>query len=171
MEKITLNTYTYAELSDKAKEKALSDYNQDGDSYHFLQDDLREYIHEMLTEKGYTHDEITPFYSLSYCQGDGLMFETKGLEDGKGNVYDIKHSGGSYNHERMTNITGYDIETGDTIDTEDFNENIYVPICKAVASRGYLIIEEAESEENFIDTCEANDYMFFESGELVSDNI
>lgn len=161
----TITLYTFDELSQEAKDKARQAYNYDSD-YPFLQADLREYIHEELTDKGYTHGLITPLYSLSYCQGDGLMFEGD-VTDKNGNTYTIKHSG-HYYHERSTTITGED-KDGEEIETKEFEENVYIPICKHVANRGYKEIEYQESEEHFSETCEANDYYFTIDGTLTSE--
>lgn len=156
----TINLYEYKELSDKAKQKAREDYNSDND-YPFLQDDLLEYIHEELTDKGYTHTELKPLYSLSYCQGDGVMFEGT-VTDKDGNTYTIKHFG-MYYHEQSTDITGTNKE-GEEIEIKDFEENVYIPICKTARDKGYEEIEYTQSEENFRETCEANEYTFTVDG-------
>lgn len=158
----TINLYSYSELSKEAKEKAHQDWIANN-TYTFLQDDLREYIHEELTDKGYTHTELTPLYDLSYCQGSGLMFEGT-VTDKDGNTYTIKHSG-RYYHERSTDITGVDKE-GEEIDTKDFEENVYIPICQQVKQRGYEQIEYEDSLESFVTACEDNDYTFEESGKM-----
>ena len=158
--------YTLDELSEEAKEKALRDWNQDND-YPFLQADLREYIHEGLQELGLEEvGVITPLYSLTYSQGDGLMFEGT-VSDRKGNTYTIKHSG-RYYHERSTEIDGQD-EEGEEIDSKDFEENVYVPLCKRVAQRGYDEIEHLESMENFQEACDANEYTFLEDGKMFNE--
>jgi hypothetical protein len=158
--------YTFEELSQEAKDKARQDFNTDMDMP-FLQADLREYIHEELQAKGYKElSEITPLYSLSYSQGDGLMFEGT-VEDKNGNVYTIKHSG-YYYHERSTEIEGVD-NNGNDIDTKEFEENVYIPICQTVAKRGYDDIEYQESEECFAETCEANKFTFLKDGTLFNE--
>jgi hypothetical protein len=91
------------------------------------------------------------------------MFEAV-LSDKKGNMYTIKQSGHYYN-ERSTDITGVNKEEED-IDTKEFEENIYIPLCQRVAQRGYDEIEYQESEECFAETCEANEYTFLENGEM-----
>lgn len=161
----TIEVYSFGELSQEAKDKARQDYNSHSD-YPFLMDDLREYIHEELTAKGYTHTDITPYYSLSYCQGDGLMFEAT-VTDKEGDSYTIKHSG-HYHHERSTSISGED-KNGNEIHSQDIKEfeaSIYIPICKTVRDRGYSEIEEMDSEEYFENTCDANDYTFTLSGKM-----
>ena len=104
-----------------------------------------------------------PYYSLGYCQGDGLMFEAT-VRDKKGNTYIIKHSG-HYYHEKSTEITGYD-KNGKEIDTKNFKENVYIPICKKVRDRGYDEIEYENSEENFSQICEDGGYTFLEDGKM-----
>jgi hypothetical protein len=168
------NIYTFEELSQKAKEKALQDYREE-DNTPFLEDNLREYIHEELETAGYTpiytatsqNPAIRPLYSLSYCQGDGLMFESTLEEIKTGNIFTIKHAG-HYYHERSTTITGHDKDGNDLPDKtiEDFNNNIYIPICERVAQRGYEEIEYNASEEYFAETCTANDYTFLEDGTM-----
>jgi len=160
----TIEVYEFNELSEEAKQKAISDFNEVID-YPFLTDDLREYIHEELTEKGFIYDKITPLYSLSHSQGDGLMFESTVSKDGS--TYTIKHSG-RYYHERSTNITGEDGQ-GNEIDTKDFEENVYIPICEAVARRGYDFIEYTMSEEYMQETCDANEYTFTKKGVMESE--
>ncbi len=170
MKSIQINLYSFDELSQEAKDKARADFNKHND-YPFLTDYLREMIHEKLEEAGYkeqgvstsANPSIKPYYSLSYCQGDGLMFEAT-VEDKKENIYTIKHSG-HYYHERSTDITGVD-KNGNEIDTKDFEENVYIPICKAVRDIGYSEIEYHDSEECFAETCEANEYTFEADGTM-----
>jgi hypothetical protein len=168
------NIYTFDELSQKAKDRAREDFNKDMDDP-FLEDNLREYIHEELKDAGYTvsgvstsaNPSIKPFYSLSYCQGDGLMFESDLKETKTGNIYTIKHAG-HYYHERSTEINGYD-KDGNDLDDEilkTFENDIYIPICERVAQRGYDEIEYYNSEESFAETCTANEYAFLENGEI-----
>lgn len=157
-----INIYNIDQLSKEAQEKAREKFNENADDP-FLQANLREYIHEELTEAGYTHDEITPLYSLSYCQGDGLMFEGS-VSDKKGNTYTIKHAG-HYYHENSKEITGTD-KDGNEIETEKFNEKVYIPICKKIEQRGYDEIEYMTSMEAFKETCEANEYTFLKDGTM-----
>lgn len=172
MKTITIDLYTYNELSPIAKEKALREWSVGEPT--FLTDDLREYIYEELNAQEYSalgvatskKPTIVPLYSLSHSQGDGLMFEAD-VEDKKGNVYTIKHYG-HYYHERSASISGVD-KDGEDIDTKNFEENVYIPICKKVAQRGYDEIEYAQSEEAFIDACECNDYTFEVDGTMRND--
>ena len=160
--------YSFDELTQEAKDKARNEYNN-GVDYPFLQDDLREYIHEELTEAGYTHGDITPLYSLSYLQGDGLMFEGD-VTDKDGNMYTIKHRG-RYYHERSTSLSGEDKDGNELSNeqVEKWEEGFYIPLCKKMAERGYKEIEWLESEELFSETCEGNGYMFLADGKMMND--
>ena len=161
--------YSYDELSEEAQAKAVRDYTKNIE-YPFLQCDLREYIHEDLIEAGYTHGEITPLYSLSYCQGDGLMFTGTVTETKTGNVFEIEHNG-HYYHERSTNISGYD-KDGEGLNDDivnDWEESFYIPLCKKNRDRGYREIEYQESAELFAETCDANEYTFLEDGKMFNE--
>jgi hypothetical protein len=173
----TFNLYTFDELSEKAKEKALKDWNDHYNGELFLEDNLREYVHEELKERGFSpvaistsaNPAIKVYYSLSYSQGDGLMFESDIKEEKTGNTYCISHAG-HYYHERSANINGYD-KDGEELPEKDitaFNESIYIPICKEVRDLGYKEIEYYQSEENFREMCDANEYTFLESGEMMN---
>jgi len=171
MKQITIKLYEFEELSREAKDHALEIYRNEDDHTPFLTDDLREYVHEELKEAGYkvigrstsANPSIRPHYSLSHSQGDGLMFEGT-IEDPEGNIYTIKHVG-HYAHERSTNIVGYD-KNDREIDTENFEENFYIPLCKQIAQRGYDELEYADSEEFFAQICEASNYLFEEDGTI-----
>lgn len=164
------NTYTFDELDQEAKDKAREEFNKDSD-YPFLTDDLREYIHEELKELGYKvigtstseNPSIRPYYDLSYSQGSGLMFEGI-ISDKKGNTYNIIHNG-NYTNERSTTIVGTD-KNDEYIDTKDFEENVYIPLCERIRDRGYSEIEYMDSEENFQQVCEANDFVFLKDGTI-----
>lgn len=166
--------FTFEELSQEAKDKARESFNEEMD-YPFLTDDLREYIHEELEEAGYkevgvstsANPSIVPYYSLSYSQGDGLMFEGT-FEDKDGNYFTTKQSG-HYYHSGCTDITGTDQEGNEIYDDNEafkkFKE-VYEKICDTVEKRGYDEIEYQESEEAFAETCEANEFTFLEDGTI-----
>jgi len=162
------NIFSFDELSQEAKDKARIKFNEEGDMP-FLQDDLREYIHEELTARGYTHEGITPLYDLSSCQGSGLMFEGS-VTDKQGNTYTMKQRG-LYYHERSADISATD-KDGEELTAEEvkkWEDEVYVPICKTVRDRGYNEIDYNESEECFAETCEANEYTFLADGTMFNE--
>lgn len=164
----TITLYEYSELSDKAKERALSDWNETNDDP-LMQSHMINLLKEELDERAikYDEDSIDVRYSLSYCQGDGFMFEGE-LEWKKYTIY-IKHSGHYYHsysksvEMQETDNLGFHIENEK--DESEFEE-LYQEICKKMEQIGYEHIEWYTSEEVFIETCEANEYTFRENGEM-----
>lgn len=166
----TITLYEYSELSDKAKEKALSDWNETNDDP-LMQSHMINLLKEELEERAikYDEDSIDVRYSLSYCQGDGFMFMGE-LEWKQYTIY-IKHAGGNYYHSNTASIEIQETENlGFHMDDEDEDvqafDIIYQEICKKMEQTGYEHIEWYTSEEVFIETCEANGYTFRENGEM-----
>lgn len=65
-----ISIYNFNELSDNGKEKAREWY-KDGDSY-FETEQVSEDFKYELSELGYPTEKV--YWSLSYCQGDGVAF-------------------------------------------------------------------------------------------------
>lgn len=172
----TINIYSFEELSKEAQERAHTDWIQNND-YFFLPDNMSEWLHELLEENNIKDlndtskagTKPTPvYYSLSYCQGDGVMFA--GEFEWKDYRVSIKHSG-HYYHSYSKIIDIYkDDETGMSVDAEEEIytefENIYQNICKELERRGYDHIEYEDSLESFLEACEVNDYTFLENGKM-----
>jgi len=157
--------FKFQELNQEAKQKALYDnsiFNSET-NYDFLNDYIQELIEDRIKEAGYTFDSIKLFYDLSYIQGDGVMFEGV-LTDNKKNTYTIEHRG-HYYHEMSTNIDIYD-KNDNCIDTNDFNNDFYIPLCLDIKKIAYNYIEDLDSEESFIELCNDNEYMFLASGKM-----
>lgn len=141
--------YNFDELSEDAKQKAIENYRE-GEDFPFLTDDMLYKLEELLKENKIKYD-ITPnvYYSLSYCQGDGAMFE--GLVYWKQYQIRIKQSGHYYHYNSKTFdidlINGNNISMKTYEKTEaEFNE-LYVQICKELEQYGYDQIEYATSDE------------------------
>lgn len=165
----TYNVYTIQELSKEAQEKAHQQWI-DNEDYDFLEDDLTYHANELLKENNIqVNNDITVYYSLSNCQGDGVMFE--GNFDFKGRNITVKHSG-RYYHYNSKDITfndfvGEDKETEEEKIAEEFN-TLYVSICKELERYGYDCMDTQNSFENFVESCDANEYTFTIDG--VMDN-
>jgi hypothetical protein len=143
MRTITTKVFTFEELSEKAKVKALDHYrdiNTDHDWYEFTLN----YVKELFATFGIEVDKV---YFSGFCsQGDGAMFtgryqyKTKGVKALKGYApeipkevmeaaialqtlqkkhgyriaADISHSHGNYYHEYMMDFNTWDSKTDDT---------------------------------------------------------
>lgn len=163
----TITLYNYEELSKEAQERAREDYNTINE-YPSLSNDMRERLSTLLDDNGIeSQSQANVLYSLSYCQGDGAMFE--GTFIWKGYSVTVEQSGHYYhfNSKIITwnDFVGEEQETKENKIAEDFDV-IYIKICKELAQYGYEIIKYEDSEESFIDTCEANGYTFLENGKM-----
>lgn len=165
----TIKLYTFDELSVKAKQKAISWWNETNHS-HGLSDDLHEYLVELLKDSNMK--PISPvhvFYSLSYSQGDGAMFT--GEIAYKGYTFTIQHYG-HYYHYNSKQITDIRRNNGNEItDTTwrkmfDEFEPLYVSLCKKLEDYGYELIEHEQSEDVVAETLMANEYEFDETGAI-----
>jgi len=160
----TITLYSFDELSKEVQAKVLQNF-RDNDECEYLPDDMQYKIEELLEENSITGDARV-FYSLSYCQGDGAMFE--GNFEWKGYNVNIKHAG-RYYHYNSKDITITDDE-GNDIDGqiyEKFND-LYVSICEELARYGYDCIKSHNSDENLIDMIEVNNYLFTDKGVIDS---
>jgi|TARA_Y100000310_G_scaffold299507_1_gene334415 hypothetical protein len=162
IEERTIKVYEYNDLNEKAKEKALN-WFRENNNYDFLSDDLEEDLKELLRVNKISFDEsLKIYYSLSYSQGDGFCFE--GDFEYKDYQINIKNSG-HYSHKNSVNIE-ITKEDGEDAKEEIYKEfkNIFDDICDELEKIGYSYIESENSEENFRDWSNANDYRFLEDG-------
>lgn len=158
--------YTYNELSEQAKERALNDHIEQNE-YYFLSDDMAEYLDQLLNEYKLKYDQLPKvFYDLSHSQGSGAMFE--GTVFWKNYTVDIKHSG-FYYHYNSKELDIYSTKTGKDAKKEvyeQFNE-MYIDICNKLEKYGYGVIEYENSEENFSELCEVNCWEFTKEGKII----
>ena len=162
--------YTFDELEQNAKDKARNDYMQTED-FPFLSEDIVYHIKELLKQNGIEAiTEIKPYFSLSYCQGDGVMFE--GTFNWKNYTITTKQSG-HYYHEKSVDYS-FENNTDDNEETK-YDDNaefieIYESVCQSAEKYGYDVIETYQSEKNFKELCEANDYTFLVDGTFFDQN-
>lgn len=167
----TIQLFTFEELGEQAKQKAIKWYYEDME-YYGITDTVTEAIQEKLDSfsevKGYDIEEVV--YSLSYSQGDGAMLVGRVdfvYNDVNYSAY-IKHYG-HYYHERSTYID-IDREDGEEeidnyTDVEKFfEETIYIPACIAGKEAGYADIEGQSSEESIAENIIINEYTFLMDG-------
>ena len=148
-----IELYSFEELDEKAKEKAIKEEVDDlsENGLYFLSEDMQDALNQLL-EENKIEGNGKVYYSLSYSQGDGAMFEGNFIWEGL--TVKIKQSGRCYN----SNSKIIEIESPvneDTTEAEKQFEDIYQSICDLLKETGYRTIEENTSEEcakeNFID--------------------
>lgn len=165
MKQNVINSYSFNELSEAAKNKAIEQHYENED-YFFLSEDLNEYLKELLKQYGYKYSDINLNYSLSNCQGDGVNF-TGELEINCPNKITVKIQKNNfrYQHELTTTLFFYD-ELGNFINEIDEIKNDYLQICKKVEKYGYSILEYRMSFDEFNEFSEVNFIEYFENGKL-----
>lgn len=169
MKTISVKLYNYDELSEDAKQRALHNWNEDNNDP-LMQSHMINLLKEELDERGITYDvdSMDVRYSLSHNQGDGFMFE--GKIDWQGKQARVKHSG-SYYHSYCKNVEWYNLDAldGEPVRStyhDDTFEKMYQKVCDIMEQKGYDYIEYMQSEENFIEACDANEYTFEENGKM-----
>jgi len=95
----TINLYTIDELKKDAQRKAIDNWNANDDLF-FMRSDMQLKLKELLADYKIEGDGKV-WYSLSYSQGDGAMFD--GLFVWKGYNVKITHVG-RYYHFNSKNI-------------------------------------------------------------------
>ena len=164
--------YEYGELSKDAQRRALADWNKDNDMP-FLQSMLNDECGQLLKAEGITCTSNHPIclYSLSNCQGDGLMFYGTFLW--RDYLVKIKHSSNHYYHsyskvtEIYKEVDGQEVEA--SADDVDEFEKLYQRICAQLEKYGYRLIEDETSEAHFIDECNANEWTFTKEGKMLNE--
>lgn len=175
MQKRTITTYTFDELSKEAQAKAIEDHrtfiSETMDDQ--LSESMREKLDELLKENQITDYDIRSlYYSLSYSQGDGAMFE--GIIRWKNWEVVIAHVGHYYNsNSKEISITNpnADAATDDAYADdkvyEEF-ETLYQKICKQLEKYGYGWIDNELEEENVKEELRMNEYEFLRNGAIYS---
>lgn len=161
MQTKTITLYDYSELSPKAKEKALSNWNENNYDP-MMQSDMINRLKEELEERGikYDTDSIDVRYSLSYSQGDGFMYI--GKIEWEGETVTVTHSNAHYCHMYTASIDTGELKSEDV----DSFKAMYEEVCRKMEEVGYNEIEYQQSEEYFMEACDANEYTFREDGTM-----
>lgn len=163
MKIIETKVYTFEELSPEAKEKAREWYRE-GNDYPYLEEEMNYKAGELLKKAGIKNADYSVLYSLSYSQGDGAMIKL--TADWKAWRVVVKNSG-HYSHERSTTIELTSLRTGEYAPVktvEDFEENVYIPLCIELRDYGYDCIDYEDSDESVDEMLIANDFEFTSEG-------
>ena len=178
MKEKIIEVYSYDELNKKAKETALNWYRNKNDMP-FLNDDLIEYLKELLEENKIIYDDsLKVYYSLCYSQGDGFCFigdfQTKTAK------FKITHNS-RYCHKKSTTIDLIELydkteqRFRDILDLsgekdkeieEELNSftHLYYLICDNCEKLGYEEIESENQEAYIKEIFNDNGYTFRENG-------
>lgn len=190
MRTIRTKVYLFNELSKDAQQKAIEQVrNRKEVCLDFFNDDAVSKIEEV----GF-YGDVQLQYSLSYCQGDGLSFSCKGIEEtvlfsffaevlGAGkektakvimdNCYFVNTGNdGHYCFASKSDIDYY-LESYKA-EYKNVNEvvgkvlekieNLYIDLCKELEKQGYDEIEYQYSDEEIIEDIIANEYEFLKDG-------
>jgi len=159
----TYTVYKFEELPKDSQELAINKWRDD-EEFIFLPDDMQYHLDELL-KKHKIEGKANCYFSLSYSQGDGAMFE--GSFDWKEYSIVIKQSG-NYYHSYSKVVDIYDEEDIQIYMPkieEDF-EDLYQEICKDLEEYGYDVMKTAQEDENIIDILKSNDYDFTLDGQI-----
>jgi hypothetical protein len=156
MKDYTVRRYTFEELEEGARERAVQDMRN------FLlgvmdSADITEYLTECVsTAIGGQESEIELAYSLSYCQGDGVaiygVIRRENAPDlswpeGAQSVHLTRNSWAShYSHYNSFNVEVYDGEDC-LIEDNHIIETQLRDLCRELERDGYKYIEGATSDE------------------------
>ncbi|GHT54995.1 hypothetical protein FACS189451_00100 [Bacteroidia bacterium] len=187
-----ITAYRYGELEEYAREKARENYLAEEHLPEFFSDDLTA---ELQEQYGLNH--LKTYYSLSYCQGDGLCLygrinHSELFGNGKfkkvafegihyrqiQSVYDVlqgidfEHCNRYFNAKTVCiDSHFYDDATDRQMEIiERIAANIqswYFSFCREWEKRGYDYFYKI-SDEEMREICEINDYFFAKGGQSIN---
>ena len=190
METLEILVYSYNELSQEAKDRAIGDYSN---KMQITTDDLDHIIEgakEEAEQLGFKDPEFS--YSLGNCQGDGLSFKCSYIDTAKfmralwpgvkTSVLDLICNNieffGRGNTGRYCYAMPGDIEMmihfyKDLPNIEkmadqlhDYIQDQYINLCAKTEKIGYQEIEYLQSEEHIAEIFEINEMKFTENGKI-----
>ena len=189
----TINTYSFEELSDEAKQNAIE--TQRNNEYNFDLDFFNEDTAEQINEAGFKGN-VSLQYSLSHSQGDGLSFSsdyydklnelfTEFLGSGKQKTIDclinncsfeLKGNKGRYCYASKSDLDfyldNYYVKSQTNIDlvidkVREKLEDLYMNLCNELEKNGYKYIEYENSDECIMENIISNDYYYTINGKMI----
>lgn len=192
MKKVLVPIYKFTELSEEAKAKVRQEYSDFFMESGIALQDVRERFQQRLSDLGYPTDEI--YWSLNYCQGDGMAFYghldtdtlvklRDRLMPGKGRTlpynflsenvdFSIKSNSSHYNHYNTMHV---DVDIYNDISDKrqgaikalmDAIEVDIKAISKELETEGYEILEGFQDEEYLNESLTDRDEDYFEDGRV-----
>lgn len=156
MQEYTVRRYSFSELNEEARAKAIADTRNRLLNW-LGEEEITDYLEGKLEEDlGSLPEEITIAYSLSYCQGDGVALygriyrkEAKDLSWPEGSLYvDLERNSWSnhYSHYNSFNVVVRD-ENDELVDLSGSPiEDQLRDLCKKLEKLGYRYIENETNE-------------------------
>lgn len=175
MRTITKKVYSFDELSEDAKQKALQDYSIE-DTYHWDNEALQS------LKKGLEHFNCSlENYSIDYLEPHRNSFRLDLYYDhyGEDELYELIESMGSYNPETLRGngdckFTGvcFDEDFADGVRKEYYSgeRDLHELMMAGIGTWETAVQRDCEyqfSEEGYKEHCEANEYEFYEDGSMV----
>lgn len=167
MKHYTVQRYTFQELEEPAREKAIRE-QQEFLHETITSEEIEDYLRGKLEDKlGGSPEDITLAFSLGYCQGDGVAIygrlysgEAPNLTWPNGSAYAdlVKNSWGHhYAHYNTFNVELNDAES-EPISLEDTVLEVQLrDICRELERDGYKFIENFTSRESALDILNDSD--------------
>jgi hypothetical protein len=156
MNEYTVRRYSFSELNEEARDKAIADTRNRLLEW-LREEEITDHLEYQLEEDlGSLPTNITIAYSLSYCQGDGVALygrlhkgEATDLSWPKGAYYVdlVRNSWANhYSHYNTFNVEAYD-ENDELVDLSGSPiEDQLRTLCKKLEKLGYKYIEKETSE-------------------------
>ena len=194
MKTIEINLYSYDELSNEAKQCALREWNKNNTELLYdFKDYCKEVLKEegfidtkVSYSLSYCQGDGLCFSARKYNKLENLFNEVLGPNKEKtakllteNCVQVFKGNNGHYSYAAKSDVDLYLENNTSSINVTNTNnidsiisevlsklEDIYIDICKQLENTGYSQIKWEQSEEAFIDSCQANDYTFEINGKM-----
>lgn len=165
MKDYIITRYSFDELSEEAKEQAITTRQEQAsreDISWLLEECLTDSLYQILGTNSSADIDLKLYFSLSYSQGDGVALEGRitraaapNLSWPTGAAYGyIKHSG-HYYHEQSFTLSLCDDEGEEIEDSPIMLEELR-GICRKLAREGYGIMESDQSRAVAIEYLDNN---------------
>ena len=156
----TINTYSFSELSESTKSRALSDYRSKGFEYHW-QDENRDSLNAFCALFGVkVTDWSIGTWGNSYIKTDADNGHFRGWNKVKVNAIPEFLTGYCLDCDFIEAFKKEFDRTGNALGA--FNDAINAGLSAWVHD-----LEDQESDEYIIDCIEANEYQFLENGRMI----
>lgn len=178
MRTVNEKIYQFHELDEKTQERVISKKIEEYQELFWLESEMKAELYQQLEKQaGIAYPDIeylNLYYSLSYSQGDGVMFEIDATWNHNGQALSVavQHSGRYYHSQaRIISITDENGEQPDSVlVAEDEFAKVYESICDYLERFGYRYIESETSREKALDELNNDAAEYYHDGRLYTEN-